>query len=1327
MFADSDTSQYQGSQAFAHRAVGNSDNDHCYSFGTLGVFGMPTGWGLGLPHVIPGVSVTAEGRTYVIDPDCGSGNDPTTARLDFIVDSWGQKIHFKYQPGTEVIIVGPDNSQANVIFAAEGVNLLTDAAGLETAFSYSTFAGTKKVISKITHPTGLVSAFDFVNIAFIDRSGGTDYMPAVQDFRRMDQDGNIMENTTYRIGTLSGGATYTGASIDLKMGGLQDALRDGNSQTANYTYDVLKASLDQNGKTIAQSSTFFNFLHLPIYEETHIMLISPTRFLLEHMRDPGSYEPLSRATAVYDEFSNQTSLIEDTYVSATGYVTQRTTEKQFTQTEWGIEMPQLEVVRDEISGFELHTKHTLSADQKTIELSSISFVAGSNTSGQPTPWKHLQYTYDDDGRQLSKSVSWVPGLKPPEGSPQFTSTATSYAFAGKILTISSADANHDTTTLSYDVTLPAGPVVLKVMPLGQTESFEYDNLGRLVGYTDPLGKLKTIAYTVGINGNTIETTDSFGYITLTKLDALGRIIQVADNGDPTQTLKMPTRVLNTKSYDCLSRIKRQINELSLETHYLYDSLGRLLQVIDPDGNVISHAYDDSQLTVTGRINGDLRSTSQLDGLSRVIRETHYPDSGDMSATARLLTMEYTFDGSNRKIRQTASQRPLTGQNPRSAIIMDTTVEYDASSFIVLETQTGTGDGGGHDIVTRQFTPDLFGNIYTYTKSTRYTDGRILGHVGPTKLFNACNQLITLRGQLGGEEQRLYNANGWGEKLTRIDGTEILFSYDAAGQLTDIATPAETTSITYACIGRNAPLNAQHDYLYDGVGQLIQDTTTTAGATTSTSYTYDGNSNLVSVVADGSAPKTMTYNAVNQRADPGFAYDANGRLLTDGNGWQYVFDNKDRLLSAQSTAPAKESIFECHADDLLARQQNSQGSKGSATAALDIYYNTRNVINAIETSDSSGTNSSSLVSDGSQVVSSYNTSSVPSYLFTQQGSTALVLGGDTVDHLSFSSYGVPFRSSTPTTIPTPLGYRQEYSDSTTGLIYLRSRWYSPSCPAFISKDPSLDQENRYAYCTGDPVNLADPSGRSPSWMVFGISLVAGIVSGGVGFVAAGALGAGTVIASITAFTVGSAGANVASHSASAAMEGRHYDFGHALVDAATGGLGGLVTGGLIALTGGYALGLVVAGAAGGFTQGAVEEAIAGHGLHAGQLAVDAMAGGAMALAAVAVLRWSFRSWRASAGIDDDGEGAFDGVSRQRRGAFYQSGQRTRIEYINGWIIRISTLDRTGGSRISWAAMLKGFTKFCRGDWFWGDREPPPGGGGGGGGNGRGFEMQPLLSV
>src|SRR5690606_28678339 len=125
------------------------------------------------------------------------------------------------------------------------------------------------------------------------------------------------------------------------------------------------------------------------------------------------------------------------------------------------------------------------------------------------------------------------------------------------------DAYNNPTVVDYNVRLTTGPIVRKVLPLGQTETFEYDNSGRVTVHIDPLGHKTWSLYSVGFDANTETTIDSFGYTKINTLDCMGRTVQVADNGDPTQPSSEPTRVLSRTSYDCLSRTKEKTDILGL--------------------------------------------------------------------------------------------------------------------------------------------------------------------------------------------------------------------------------------------------------------------------------------------------------------------------------------------------------------------------------------------------------------------------------------------------------------------------------------------------------------------------------------------------------------------------------------------------------------------------------------------------------------------------------------------------------------------------------------------------------------------------------------------
>ncbi len=66
-----------------------------------------------------------------------------------------------------------------------------------------------------------------------------------------------------------------------------------------------------------------------------------------------------------------------------------------------------------------------------------------------------------------------------------------------------------------------------------------------------------------------------------------------------------------------------------------------------------------------------------------------------------------------------------------------------------------------------------------------------------------------------------------------------------------------------------------------------------------------------------------------------------------------------------------------------------------------------------------------------------------------------------------------------TATTPLGYDGQYTDTDTGLIYLRAREYDPATAQFLTVDPREDVTlSIYEYACDNPVTVRDPTGEGP---------------------------------------------------------------------------------------------------------------------------------------------------------------------------------------------------------------------------------------------------------
>ena len=85
-----------------------------------------------------------------------------------------------------------------------------------------------------------------------------------------------------------------------------------------------------------------------------------------------------------------------------------------------------------------------------------------------------------------------------------------------------------------------------------------------------------------------------------------------------------------------------------------------------------------------------------------------------------------------------------------------------------------------------------------------------------------------------------------------------------------------------------------------------------------------------------------------------------------------------------------------------------------------------------------------------------------------------------DTYDYDAFGNQVHSTGST--PNEMLYRGEQFDSDLGLYYLRARYYNPITGRFMSRDPQDGAVmtpatlHKYLYANGDPIDLADPTGR-----------------------------------------------------------------------------------------------------------------------------------------------------------------------------------------------------------------------------------------------------------
>ena len=100
-----------------------------------------------------------------------------------------------------------------------------------------------------------------------------------------------------------------------------------------------------------------------------------------------------------------------------------------------------------------------------------------------------------------------------------------------------------------------------------------------------------------------------------------------------------------------------------------------------------------------------------------------------------------------------------------------------------------------------------------------------------------------------------------------------------------------------------------------------------------------------------------------------------------------------------------------------------------------------------------------------------------YLLDEPGHVKGLIGpsGERMARYEYGAFGMPEVANAD--VQQPLRYMARELDGTTGLYYVRNRWYDPELMRFVSADPiGLEGGiNLYAYVGNDPVNSTDPYG------------------------------------------------------------------------------------------------------------------------------------------------------------------------------------------------------------------------------------------------------------
>ncbi|MEJ5315275.1 MAG: DUF6531 domain-containing protein, partial [Anaerolinea sp.] len=411
-----------------------------------------------------------------------------------------------------------------------------------------------------------------------------------------------------------------------------------------------------------------------------------------------------------------------------------------------------------------------------------------------------EFSYDAFGR-LSRTTN-----------PLGATTTYQYDEAGRLVQIH--DAYNHFTTFTYNA---AGQIVAVTDPLNHTTEYVYDHTGRLEKVKNALGQeILTYAYNAdGTLQSLTRPTPQGNYVLLYETyDALKRPTHISDNEGHEIALSYDAYGNLLARTDALGRVTRyEYNDLGLlaavtqnylagvesgndrnvRTQYTYDAVGNLIQVQDANGHITTFEYDSLDRLV--KIIDPLGQVTEMGydaaGNRRWLRDASGQETAfEVDALHRLTNIDYPEGTADVHFTYDALGR-LTGMDDG---LGHTTWEYDALDRLIAVTNPLEKTVRYAYDAEGKRTQITFPALQERTLSYHYNSLDLLDEVweGSTLL---AHYTYDLAGRLSG----ISLANGITSTLT----------YDRAGQLTHLIYQKD-----------GLPL-ADYTYTYNEVGNLIQ--------------------------------------------------------------------------------------------------------------------------------------------------------------------------------------------------------------------------------------------------------------------------------------------------------------------------------------------------------------------------------------------------------------------------------------------------------------------------------------------------------------------------
>lgn len=847
-------------------------------------------------------------------------------------------------------------------------------------------------------------------------------------------------------------------------------------------------------------------------------------------------------------------------------------------------MGRIEQFQYDACGNRILHKHPSGRTVATFRFDHSNRLIASQQKGDDNIILNEEYTYDGKHRLISekKALGYYATLHYDAfgnlSRKSFPSVGDSYSFVSDSFgrPISQTDPNGAATQTSYNA---YGDPTCIVHPDGGVEEFVYYLNGRLKTHIDPEG-LET-SYTYNVYGcATSKTLSSKGEVfsqetalydgsrILAKIDPegnrttygydpSGRLISTEFAGifteyayDPLSRLAVQkTEGISTiKRYDLLDRLVEELQEGAGNTHrmlieydsagqkkaeirfvdsreakdrWIYDSLGRCIEHIDPLGSSTKTIYENVPVLTETTIDPlDLRTVKKYDALNRLI-------SVEMSKGKTLAKREYKRDFRGNVL----EERTLF---PRSSVHLS---KYDSMGRLIEKTEAAgqsyakitkhTYDRSGR--LTQSVKPD--GNALNYTY---HPCGYLLSVISFDRSIHYSHTYDRLGRRLSTTDwnahqmgKRKYDAQGNLLEETLPTGYTLSYAYDSLHRPT-LCTLPDRSSIRYEYdslfLRKIARYNADHSlkythaYIrYDESGNVLQEDLIANLGSIHHSYNLRGQKEQISspylteqIEQRDAVGNILGYTFNNdsyvfsyddlyqitnekehsylmdaefcrlQKDDELYEvndlmqvtshlrYDANGNAVRQKDA-EFVYDALDRLIQVNTPTSKIEYTYDFDSRR-LSKTVFTEGRK----IQYFYLYDGKKEIGAV---DASGQIvelrilNPTFPSEIGAAVSMELEQQVYAVVHDLMGNVCQLIsinGEKRGEPICYTAFGEEKANH----LASPWRYSSKRCDSETGLIFFGRRYYSPILGCWLTPDPIQSSSNLYAFVQNNPLRYLD---------------------------------------------------------------------------------------------------------------------------------------------------------------------------------------------------------------------------------------------------------------